>query len=100
MAFAVRITGLRSIYDQDAMKDKEVFEMEPSWWSTDELKKDPRFLKTRDLGSYDDYTVDLPAAEVVKLLEQYWPVASATGGASDSVLESNFELEKVLTSGE
>ena len=100
MAFSVRITGLRSIYDPPEIMDKPAFEIEPSWWPRDALKNDRRFVKTRDLGSYDDYTAQLSLAEVRELFEKYWPEEGSIYGGSEPVLKSIAEFEKALASGE
>ncbi|MEI6388582.1 MAG: hypothetical protein WCQ50_18355 [Spirochaetota bacterium] len=97
MAFAVRMTGLKSIYDADGDGGKSDFEIEPSWWSTDELKQDKRFVQTRDLGSYYDHTADLNLAEI-RVLHGKYNASEAT--AYDGRLQAiDAELESVLDSG-
>lgn len=66
MAFSVRITGY-------AKSGEVLFEFEPGWWSSDELKRNSRFAMSNDTGSYFDYDADFSLDDAIALHEHIKP---------------------------
>jgi hypothetical protein len=71
MAFSTRITA----YDHAG---NVLLELEPRWWSADELMKDPRFSVTCDMGSYYDYDLNLTLKEA-RVMHAHFKPRTETG---------------------
>ena len=96
MAFSVKISGISK------KTGGEVFNMEPPWWNSDQLRKDERFVVSNETGSYFDYDADVSISEMRELHERFKLAATAGVYGSDQWREiktPNLEkLDEVLYS--
>jgi hypothetical protein len=75
MAWSVRIESLRDSVESDGGAARK-FQMEPVWWPEKILMEDPRFIETRDLCGYLDYSADLSLDEARELHERFKPLSA------------------------
>jgi len=70
MAFSVRIKGI------DRTSERVTLNMEPPWWSPQELIGDERFIETNE-GGYLDYDADVSLEEMIAIHEMFVPAATS-----------------------
>lgn len=71
MAYSIRFTGF-------SKKDSsQLLNIEPSWWSVDELKKTTKFnwIVSNETGSYRDEDADISVEQAHALHAKFAPVA-------------------------